>query len=81
MLAYNQMSGNLTAQAATMRLAGAPNDIIQNLNPIAIIILVPVCELFARSRLFENMKSGEADFESLVSNRWRNSNPITNVYA
>ena len=24
-LAYNQMTGNLTSQAATMRLAGAPN--------------------------------------------------------
>ncbi|KAL2114660.1 hypothetical protein VUR80DRAFT_2640 [Thermomyces stellatus] len=43
-LAYNQMTGNLTAQAGTMRLAGAPNDIIQNLNPISIIIMIPILD-------------------------------------
>lgn len=43
-LAYNQMTGNLTAQAGTMKLAGAPNDIIQNLNPISIIIMIPILD-------------------------------------
>lgn len=38
------MTGNLTAQAGTMRLAGAPNDIIQNLNPISIIIMIPILD-------------------------------------
>ncbi|KKA30144.1 hypothetical protein TD95_002802 [Thielaviopsis punctulata] len=41
-LAYNQMTGNLTSQAATMQLHGAPNDLIQNLNPISIVIMVPL---------------------------------------
>ena len=41
-LAYNQMTGNLTSQAATLERHGVPNDIIQNLNPIAIIIMVPI---------------------------------------
>jgi POT family proton-dependent oligopeptide transporter len=41
-LAYNQMLNNLTSQAATMRLGGVPNDIINNLNPIALIIFIPV---------------------------------------
>ncbi|CAI4211033.1 unnamed protein product [Parascedosporium putredinis] len=43
-LAYNQMTGNLTSQAATMELHGVPNDIIQNLNPISIVIMVPILD-------------------------------------
>jgi POT family proton-dependent oligopeptide transporter len=42
MLAYNQMTGNLTTQASTMELHGTPNDVIQNLDPIAIVLLVPL---------------------------------------
>ena len=45
-LAYNQMTGNLTSQAATMELHGVPNDIIQNLNPISIVILIPILDKF-----------------------------------
>jgi len=41
-LAYGQMTNNLTSQAATMNLHGAPNDIIQNLNPISIVIMIPI---------------------------------------
>ncbi|KAL2855569.1 PTR2-domain-containing protein [Aspergillus pseudodeflectus] len=41
-LAYNQMLNNLTSQAATMRLGGVPNDIINNLNPFALIIFIPI---------------------------------------
>lgn len=40
-LAYGQMTNNLTSQAATMKLGGAPNDIVSNLNPLFIIILIP----------------------------------------
>ncbi|ROT39635.1 PTR2-domain-containing protein [Sodiomyces alkalinus F11] len=43
-LAYSQMTSNLTSQAATMQLNGAPNDLIQNLNPISIIIIVPIMD-------------------------------------
>lgn len=43
-LAYNQMTSNLTSQAATMTLNGAPNDVIQNLNPLSIIIMVPIMD-------------------------------------
>ncbi|CAG8084446.1 unnamed protein product [Penicillium salamii] len=41
-LAYNQMLNNLTSQAATMKLGGVPNDIINNLNPFALIIFIPI---------------------------------------
>lgn len=45
-LAYNQMTGNLTSQAATMKLGGVPNDIINNLNPISLIIFIPLVDHF-----------------------------------
>jgi len=40
-LAYGQMMGNLTSQAATMRLGGVPNDIVGNLGPLFIVLLIP----------------------------------------
>jgi POT family proton-dependent oligopeptide transporter len=43
-LAYNQMTGNLTIQASTMERNGVPNDIIQNLNPISIVIMIPIID-------------------------------------
>ncbi|GAB7353162.1 hypothetical protein MBLNU459_g3695t1 [Dothideomycetes sp. NU459] len=45
-LAYNQMTGNLTSQAATMELNGVPNDVINNLNPISLIIFIPLMDMF-----------------------------------
>jgi POT family proton-dependent oligopeptide transporter len=45
-LAYNQMLNNLTSQAATMRLGGVPNDIVNNLNPFALIIFIPIMDRF-----------------------------------
>ncbi|KAI3538682.1 POT family protein [Colletotrichum filicis] len=43
-LAYNQMTNNLTSQAGSMVLNGAPNDVIQNLNPLSIIIMIPILD-------------------------------------
>ncbi|KAM4066171.1 POT family protein [Hirsutella rhossiliensis] len=43
-LSYNQMTGNLTIQAGTLELHGVPNDIIQNLNPISILIMIPLID-------------------------------------
>ncbi|KAL2006021.1 hypothetical protein VTN00DRAFT_9675 [Thermoascus crustaceus] len=45
-LAYGQMTGNLTSQAATMQLNGVPNDIINNLDPLALIIFIPIMDRF-----------------------------------
>ncbi|PGH01111.1 POT family proton-dependent oligopeptide transporter [Blastomyces parvus] len=45
-LSYNQMLNNLTSQAATMTLNGVPNDIITNLNPITLIIFIPLLDRF-----------------------------------
>ncbi|KKK13937.1 hypothetical protein P175DRAFT_0453555 [Aspergillus ochraceoroseus IBT 24754] len=45
-LAYGQVTGNLISQAATMQLHGVPNDIINNLDPLALIIFIPVMDQF-----------------------------------
>ncbi|KAJ6488434.1 peptide/h+ symporter protein [Mycena vulgaris] len=53
-LCYSQIDGNLGTVAAGMTLHGTPNDLIQNLNPISIIIMIPIFERvlypFLRSR-------------------------------
>ncbi|KAL4875356.1 POT family-domain-containing protein [Aspergillus karnatakaensis] len=43
-LAYGQFTSNLTSQAATMELHGVPNDIINNLDPLALIIFIPIMD-------------------------------------
>ncbi|KAF1992813.1 PTR2-domain-containing protein [Amniculicola lignicola CBS 123094] len=45
-LSYNQMNNNLTSQAATMILNGVPNDVITNLNPISLVIFIPIVDHF-----------------------------------
>ncbi|TFK33263.1 peptide/h+ symporter protein [Crucibulum laeve] len=41
-LCYSQIDGNLGTVAAAMTLNGTPNDLIQNLNPISIIVMIPI---------------------------------------
>ncbi|KAF8173216.1 peptide/h+ symporter protein [Mycena galopus ATCC 62051] len=43
-LCYSQIDGNLGTVAAGMTLNGTPNDLVQNLNPISIIIMIPIFE-------------------------------------
>jgi POT family proton-dependent oligopeptide transporter len=43
-LAYNQMTNNLTSQAAVMKLGGVPNDIVSNFNPLFIVLLIPIMD-------------------------------------
>lgn len=40
------MMNNLVSQAATMELNGLPNDILSNLNPISLVILIPIVDQF-----------------------------------
>ncbi|EJD07116.1 PTR2-domain-containing protein [Fomitiporia mediterranea MF3/22] len=44
-LSYNQIGHNLTSQAATMETHGLPNDVLANLNPFALLIFIPICDL------------------------------------
>ncbi|KAG5929233.1 hypothetical protein E4U42_006679 [Claviceps africana] len=43
-LCYSQMTANLTTQASTMQRHGVPNDVLQNLNPISIVIMIPLVD-------------------------------------
>ncbi|KAI9793648.1 MAG: peptide transporter ptr2 [Peltula sp. TS41687] len=43
---YNQMLNNFISQAATMELHGIPNDIMQNIDPLTIIIFIPIIDRF-----------------------------------
>lgn len=51
-LTYNQINNNLTSQAATMSTHGLPNDVLSNLDPFALIILIPLCDLFIYPALY-----------------------------
>jgi len=44
-LPYNQIINNLTSQAAVMVTNGVPNDVINNLDPLGLIIFIPICDL------------------------------------
>ncbi|RIA96011.1 di/tri peptide transporter 2 [Glomus cerebriforme] len=41
-LCYEQMSNNLVSQASVMQVGDLPNDLVMNLNPISLIIFVPL---------------------------------------
>ncbi|RYO97555.1 hypothetical protein DL765_011156 [Monosporascus sp. GIB2] len=43
-LSYGQLNNNLISQASTMELGGVPNDIVHNLDPIALLIFIPICD-------------------------------------
>ncbi|PPQ98990.1 hypothetical protein CVT26_014417 [Gymnopilus dilepis] len=44
-LTYNQLNNNLTSQAAEMSTHGVPNDVLSNLDPFALLIFIPICDL------------------------------------
>ncbi len=45
-LSYNQLYNNLVSQASTLYLGGVPNDIVFNLDPLALLIFIPICDKF-----------------------------------
>lgn len=51
-LSYNQLNNNLTSQAATMSTHGLPNDVLSNLDPLALIIFIPLCDVVFYPALF-----------------------------
>ncbi|KAK4052077.1 hypothetical protein OIV83_002371 [Microbotryomycetes sp. JL201] len=44
-LTYNQCNNNLVSQAAILNTGGLPNDFISNLDPIALVIFIPITDL------------------------------------
>ncbi|KAI9304920.1 POT family-domain-containing protein [Cunninghamella echinulata] len=45
-LCYSQMTNNLISQAGTMQTGNVPNDIMQNIDPICLIIFIPIMDSF-----------------------------------
>ena len=45
-IAYNQMTSNMTSQSATLYHDKVPSDLIQNFDPLALVIFIPICDLF-----------------------------------
>jgi proton-dependent oligopeptide transporter, POT family len=43
---YNQMLNNLISQAGQMERNGIPNDVLQNIDPISLIVFIPIMDLF-----------------------------------
>lgn len=43
-ICYQQMLNNFISQAGTMELHGIPNDIMQNIDPITVIIFIPIID-------------------------------------
>ena len=41
-LALSQLDGNLTSQAATLSTHGLPNDVLFNLDPLTLVIFIPI---------------------------------------
>ncbi|KAJ1984436.1 peptide transporter ptr2 [Dimargaris verticillata] len=39
---YSQITNNLLSQAATMNTGGVPNDIMNNIDPLALVVLIPI---------------------------------------
>ncbi|KAG6888584.1 hypothetical protein C0995_007266 [Termitomyces sp. Mi166 len=60
-LAYNQLKSNLTSQAATMSTHGLPNDVLSNLDPLALVIFIPICDLI----IYPALRRGGVNFSAL----------------
>ncbi|KAI8388535.1 POT family-domain-containing protein [Radiomyces spectabilis] len=43
-LCYSQMTNNLVSMTATMQTGKVPNDIMQNINPLTLIIVIPLMD-------------------------------------
>jgi POT family proton-dependent oligopeptide transporter len=43
-LCYSQMTNNLVSMAATMQTGDVPNDIMQNINPLTLVIVIPIAD-------------------------------------
>lgn len=43
---YSQMSSNMVSMAATMQTGNVPNDIMQNINPLTLVVFIPLMDRF-----------------------------------
>ncbi|KAI7884127.1 POT family-domain-containing protein [Mucor mucedo] len=45
-LCYSQMTNNMVSMTATMKTGNVPNDIMQNINPLTLVVLIPLMDRF-----------------------------------
>lgn len=43
-LCYSQMTNNMVSMTATMQTGSVPNDIMQNINPLTLVIFIPIMD-------------------------------------
>ncbi|KAI7901751.1 POT family-domain-containing protein [Cokeromyces recurvatus] len=43
-LCYSQMTNNMVSMTATMQTGNVPNDIMQNINPLTLVIVIPIMD-------------------------------------
>lgn len=65
-LCYNQINANLISQAATMERNGLPTEIVSNLDPLALIILIPICDLL----IYPALRRGGFNFTPIKRITW-----------
>ncbi|KAF2402432.1 peptide transporter PTR2-A [Trichodelitschia bisporula] len=63
---YNQMLNNFVSQAGTMQLHGIPNDIMQNIDPITVIIFIPICDRV----LYPSLRKAGIAFKPITRITW-----------
>ncbi|KAJ7728296.1 peptide transporter PTR2A [Mycena maculata] len=72
-LTYGQLNNNLTSQAPTMVTGKVPPDVLSNLDPFALIIFIPICDLLVYPALrrwsinFTQLKKITAGFTNRCS--------------
>ncbi|KAJ4339308.1 peptide transporter ptr2 [Ascochyta clinopodiicola] len=66
---YGQFSNNFISQGAQMRLHGIPNDLMQNFDPIAIIVFLPIIDRWLYP-LLRKMKIPFPPINRIVAGFW-----------
>ncbi|KAF7554206.1 hypothetical protein G7Z17_g3069 [Cylindrodendrum hubeiense] len=61
-IGWNQMWNNLISQAGQMALHGTPNDLLQNLDPIALVIFIPFLDLI----VYPFLRKHKIDFDPVT---------------
>ena len=65
-LAYNQMVNNLTSQSAVLQLNGVPNDLINNLNPITLVLFIPFMDFL----IYPALRKARINFTPIKRITW-----------
>ncbi|QDS78078.1 hypothetical protein FKW77_003679 [Venturia effusa] len=63
---YNQMLNNFVSQAGTMRLHGIPNDIMQNIDPITVILFIPILDRL----IYPALRRAKIQFKPITRITW-----------